>query len=56
MKWSFSLKSKDEQPSVLSNFVKDMLHYVKIECWKFNNAGKNKSTQTMFEEEGFGIK
>jgi hypothetical protein len=50
------LKSKDEHPSVLTNFVKNILHHVKIECWKFNNAGKNKSTQTMFEENGFGIK
>ena len=56
MKWSFFFKSKDEQASVLSNFVKDMLHHVKIERWKFDNAGENISTQKMFEKEGFGIK
>ena len=56
MKWSFFLKSKDEQASVLTNFVKDMLHHVKIERWKFDNAGENKTTQAMFEKEGFGIK
>jgi hypothetical protein len=63
MKWSFFLKLKDEQASVLSNFVKDMQHQVKIEFWKFNNAGwkfdnagENKTTQDMFEKEGFGIK
>jgi hypothetical protein len=52
----FFLKSKDKQASVLSNFVKEMLHQVKIKRWKFDNAGGNKSTQNMFEKEGFGIK
>jgi transposase InsO family protein len=55
MKWSFFLKSKDKQASVQSNFVSNMQHQVKIKRWKFDNAGENKSTQTMFEKEGFGI-
>jgi hypothetical protein len=56
MKWSYFLKSKDEPASVLFNFIKDLLHHIKIERWKFDNAWENKSTQTMFEEKGFGIK
>ena len=55
MKWNFFLRTKDEQPKVLTNFVQKMSHMVKIERWKFDNAGENKSTQTMFEEKGFGI-
>ena len=56
MKWSFFLKSKDEQPQVLINFVKEISQSKKIERWKFDNAGENKVTQAMFEENGFGIK
>ena len=33
-----------------------MSHRMTIEKCKFNNAGENKSTQSMFEENGFGIK
>jgi hypothetical protein len=55
MMWSFSLKWKDEQPQVLTNFVKEIFQLVNIECWKFDNTGKNKMTLYMFKENGFGI-
>jgi hypothetical protein len=56
MQWSFFLKTKDEQPQVLTNFVKKISPQVKIECWKSDNAGENKATKAIFEENGLGIK
>jgi hypothetical protein len=37
-------------------FVKKISQQMKIEHWKFDNAGENKATKDMFEENGFGIK
>ena len=56
MKWSFFLKTKDEQPQVLLNFVKEISQYTKIENWKCDNAGENNATKELFEENGLGIK
>ena len=56
MKWSFFLKTIDEQPQVLLNFVKEISQYTKIECWKCDNAGENNATKELFEENGLGIK
>jgi Reverse transcriptase (RNA-dependent DNA polymerase) len=56
MKWSFFLKSKDEQAQVSTTFVKEMKNKYQIERWKFDNAGENLTTQKAFEEQGFGIK
>jgi hypothetical protein len=56
MKWSFFLKTKEEQPQVLSKFVKEISQYAKIERWKCDNSGENNATKELFEENGFGIK
>ena len=52
----FLSKTKDEQPQVLTSFVKEMKNKYKIECWKFDNAGKSLTSQKSFEEHGFGTK
>jgi hypothetical protein len=57
IKWSsFFLKSKDEQPQVLTNVVKEISQQVKIEHWEFDDARENKTPQDMFQENGFSIK
>jgi hypothetical protein len=52
----FFLKIERQTSKCAVQLVKDMQHQVKIERWKFDSAGENKSTQEMFEKEGYGIK
>ena len=56
MKWSFFLRTKDEQADVLVSFVKQIPLKYMIERWRFDNAEENKATQKAFEENKFGIK
>jgi hypothetical protein len=37
------------QPQVLTNFVKEISQQLNIECLKFDDAGKNKAMQDMFD-------
>ena len=55
-KWSFFLKTKDEQPKILSNFVKEISQDTKVEQWRCDNLGENKATKDLLDENGFGIK
>jgi hypothetical protein len=56
MKWSFFLRTKDEQADILVSFVKQVSAKHKIDRWRFDNAGENKTTQKAFEENNLGIK
>ena len=50
MKWTFLLKSKDQQSQVLVNFVKELKgnHNIQIKHWCMDNASKNKKTFKAF--------
>jgi hypothetical protein len=58
MKWSFFLKTKDQQAEVLADFVRDLQARfgVKIKRWRGDNSGENMKTKELFEENKFGIK
>ena len=55
--WSFFLKEKSDLGTEVMKFIKDLKekHSVQVKRIRCDNAGKNRSLETMCKQEGLGI-